>query len=189
PAWVLPIALLRRANYRMLLNDPSAPDDARRVLADSKMREWHKRARQQLADVETRRKTDEGVIYAALIPGNRLVAEDRWEDARAMYERVGASYPGDWQVRYRLAYLEFSRREYAEAAMGMKAIVTTTSRIPNWLRAAAMLNLAWTHDLAGRRAEALKLYQRIVDDYEDEGPAGAARVGLIAPYRGPIKIR
>ena len=51
-----------------------------------------------------------------------------------------------------------------------------------------MLHLAWTHDLAGRRAEAIKLYKQIVDDYETEGPASAARLGLIAPYRGPIRV-
>ena len=39
---------------------------------------------------------------------------------------------------------------------------------------------------AGMRADALKLYKRIVDDYENEAPANAARLGLIAPYRGPI---
>ena len=188
PAWVLPIALLRRANYRMVLNDPAAGDDARRVLAAPTMREWHKPARQQLAIIDRRRKTNEGAIYAALIPGNRLVVEDRWDAAKAAYERLGASHPGDWQVRYRLAYLEFARGNYDAAAAALQPVVATTASVPDWLRAAAMLNLAWTHDLAGRRDEALKLYKRIVDDYEDEGPLGAARVGLIAPYRGPIKI-
>jgi hypothetical protein len=91
-------------------------------------------------------------------------------------------------VQYRLAYLEFSRGRYAAAATAMNAIATTTSRIPDWLRAAAMLNLAWMHDIAGRRTEALNLYKRIVDNYEDEAPASAARVGLIAPYRGPVRI-
>lgn len=188
PAWVLPVALLRRANYRMLLNDSSADGDARRVLASPKMREWHKPARQHLAALASRSKTDEGTIYTALLPGNRLVVEKRWDEARTVYERVGAPHPGDWQVRYRLGYLEFSRGNYAAASAAMQAIVNTTSRIPDWLRAAALLNLAWTHDLAGRRAEALRLYKRIADDYEDEGPAGAARVGLIAAYRGPIRI-
>ena len=46
-----------------------------------------------------------------------------------------------------------------------------------------MLNLAWTHDIAGRRAEAVKLYKRIVDDYENEASSGSARVGLISAYR------
>ena len=46
-----------------------------------------------------------------------------------------------------------------------------------------MLNLAWTHDIAGRRAEAVAVYKTIVDKYENEAASGAARVGLISPYR------
>jgi hypothetical protein len=91
-------------------------------------------------------------------------------------------------VRYRLAYLDFARGNYAAAAPAFDAIASTTARIPNWLRAAAMLNLAWIHDIGGRREEALKLYKRIVDSFENEAALGAARLGLIAPYRGPIQI-
>ena len=55
--------------------------------------------------------------------------------------------------------------------------------MPAWLRAQAMLNLAWTHDLAGRRADATRLYKRIVDDFDREAAAGPARIGLITAYR------
>jgi tetratricopeptide (TPR) repeat protein len=188
PSWLYPSALLRRANYRMLLNDTSAIDDARQVLRDAKMKDWHKAAHQQIAAIEARRRTDEGAIYTALIPGNRLIVQHRWDEAKAAYDRVGASKPGDWQVRYRLAYLEFARGNYTAAATAFDAIATSPARMPDWLKAAAIVNLAWTHDMAGRRAEALKLYKRVVDNYENEAPSSAARLGLIAPYRGPISI-
>ena len=148
------------------------------------MAEWHRPARDLIAAVESRRQGDEGAIYAALIPGNRFVAEDRWQEARAVYERVGATKPNDWQVRYRLAFLDFARHDYKAATPAFQSIADTPSRIPDWLRAAALLNLAWCHDLAGRRADALAIYKRIVDDYENETVGPTARLGLIAPYRG-----
>jgi tetratricopeptide (TPR) repeat protein len=75
------------------------------------------------------------------------------------------------------------RGNYDAAARGFNEIATASGPVPSWLKAAALLNLGWTHDLAGRRAEALKAYKRVVDDYEKEAAAGAARVGLISPYR------
>ena len=185
PRWVMPSLLLGRANYKMLVNDPSAPDDARRVLSDPKLEDWHGAARRQLAAIESRRRNNEGSVYAALLPGNRLVAEDRFDEARVVYHAVAEDHPGDWQVRYRLAYLEFARARYAAAATAMQAIVDTRSPMPGWLKAAALLHLGWVHDIQGNRAQALKLYRRIVDDYDEEAPADAARLGLIAPYRGP----
>jgi tetratricopeptide (TPR) repeat protein len=184
PAWILPTLLIRRANYRMLTNDPSAAEDARRVLADASMKRWHEPAREQIEDAEERRGTNEGVVYAALLAANRLVAEDRFDAARAAYEAVARTYPGDWQVRYRLAYLDFARRRYDAAAAGMQAIAASNAKMPDWLKAAAILHLAYTHDLAGRREQAVQLYKRVVDDYEDEASATAARFGLVAPYRG-----
>jgi tetratricopeptide (TPR) repeat protein len=187
PAWVMPNLLLRRANYRMLLNDTEAEADARQVLGAPAMTEWHKSAQQLITQHEQRRKSGEGVVYAALIPGNRLVAERKFEDARRVYDRVGTKHPGDWQVRFRLAYLDFARRDYASAAGQFQQIASTPARIAPWIKAGAMLHLAWTHDLAGRRAEAVKLYRQIVDEYETEAAAAAARLGLIAPYRGRIR--
>lgn len=186
PAWVLPTFLLRRANYRMLLNDPAAEQDVRRVLGAAAMNKWHKAAQQQIAALEQRRRSTEGAIYAQLIEGNRLGAEGAFDDARAAYERIGTAHPGDWQVRYRLAVLEFNRGAHPAAAAQLEPIAATAARVPGWLRAGALLHLAWARDLDGRRREALALYRRIVDDFENEAPAGAARLGLIAPYRGRI---
>lgn len=185
PRWVMPSLLLRRANYKMLVNDPTAADDARRVLSDPKLEDWHEAARRQLTAIESRRRGNEGSVYAALLPGNRLVADDRFAEARAAYDAVAENHPGDWQVRYRLAYLEFARARYEAAAAAMQAIVDTRSPMPAWLKAAALLHLGWVRDIQGDRAQALKLYRRIVDDYDDETPAMAARRGLIAPYQVP----
>jgi hypothetical protein len=183
PAWVLPTFLIRRANYRALENDPAAATDAERVVHDKTMSNWHKAAQGQIAFIDARRKTAEATIYAALVPGNRHAIDHQWEAAITVYDQVAAAHPGNWQVKYRRAYLEFIRGVYDAAARGLNEIVSSNAQMPSWLKAQAMLNLAWTHDLGGRRAEATKLYKRIVDDYENEGAAGAARVGLISPYR------
>jgi len=120
-----------------------------------------------------------------LIRGNRLVAEDRFNEARAAYDEVQKKFPGDWQVRYRLAYLEFARGRYDASGAGMQAIVAARSPMPDWLKAAALLHLAWVHDIQDNRAEALRLYKRVVDDFEDEAPAAAARIGLLSPFKAP----
>jgi TolA-binding protein len=109
--------------------------------------------------------------------------EHRWDEARAVYDRVATTHPDDWQVRYRRAYLEFARGNYDTAAKAFNEIVSARGRMPEWLKAAAMLNLAQTHDIGGRRADAVTFYKTIVDRYENEAAAGAARVGLISPYR------
>jgi tetratricopeptide (TPR) repeat protein len=185
PRWVMPNLLLRRANYKMLVNDPTALDDARRVLSDRRLETWHRAARRQVTTIESRRRSNEGPVYAALLAGNRLVAEDRFDEALAVYHAVAKNHPGDWQVRYRLAFLEFARGRYDAAASGMQTIATTNAPIPDWLKAAALLTLGWINDLQGNRAQAVRLYKRVVDDYDDESPAGAARLGLIAPYQVP----
>jgi tetratricopeptide (TPR) repeat protein len=184
PRWILPTLLLRRASYRMLINDPSAPADVRRVLANAEFDEWHEAAEQLITAHEQRVRGGWGPVYAALIPGNRLVAEDRFDEARAFYDEIAARHPGDWQVRYRRAYLEFARGRYDAAAADMRAIAGSAANLPDWLKAAALLHLAYTHDLAGRREEAVKLYRRIVDKYEEDGSAGPAQLGIISPYRG-----
>jgi hypothetical protein len=183
PKWVMPDFLLRRANYRALLNDPRAGEDARRVLANKQMATSHQAAERLIAFIGGRQKANEAAVYAALLPGNRLVVEHRWDAAAALYDAVAAAHPNDWQVRYRRAYLQFARGNFEAAGHGFNEIVSANASVPSWLKAAAMLNLGWTHDLAGRRAEALKVYKRVVDDYENEAAAGAARVGLISPYR------
>ena len=182
PEWVMPAFLLRRANYRMLLNDGGAADDARRVSSNKQMNSSHKAAERQLAAIAERR-PDEGAIYAELIPANRLASEHRWPEAQAAYERIGAQHPGDVQVKYRLAYLDFQRGHYDAAARGLEPIVASGAKTPRWLKAAAMLNLGWTYDIAGRRGDAVKLYKKVVDDYEDQTAANGARLGLITPYR------
>jgi tetratricopeptide (TPR) repeat protein len=184
PEWVLPAFLLDRAGYRMLLNDAAAGEDAARVLADrrwSKFRDGARETRTQIAKWLAR--ADDAAIYSSLLPANRLVVEDRWDEARAAYGRVSAQHPGDWQVRYRLAYLDFARGQYDDAAAALQPITSTSQRLPDWLRANAYLTLAWTHDIAGRRDAALTIYRRIVDDYGDESASGPARLGILAPYK------
>ncbi len=68
PGWVLPNLLLARANYRALLDDPAAADDARRVQGDPAMAEQKPRADGLLKWMDARKASGEAAIFAALIP-------------------------------------------------------------------------------------------------------------------------
>lgn len=194
PDWVLPQFLFTRANQRNLAGDLEASEDAQRILSEKKWKDWHKRVRDLLKRMEERQRSGEAAVYAELIPGNRLVAEGRWADAARFYERIRHERPDDWQVRYRLAYLEFARGEYSRATAAFDEIIQSNpfdgrqsqgkpGRMPEWLKANALLHRAQLHDLGGEREAAIKLYRKVADDYEEERAAGLARLGLLAPYR------
>jgi tetratricopeptide (TPR) repeat protein len=183
PIWVMPSFLLRRGNYRALRGDPGAEEDARRVRATGRWPTWHKSADEQLAWMQ-RRRGAEAAVYAALIPGNRLVVERRWDEAAAAYAAVARDHPGNLQVRFRLAHLRFVRGDHAGAAPEFSAIAQSRDA-PAWLKAQSLLHVGRVHDLAGRRAEAVQAYERVVDQYEREGAANAARLGIVAPYTRP----
>jgi tetratricopeptide (TPR) repeat protein len=186
PVWVLPRYLLRRANYRALMNDPRAGDDARRVQTDPQMKTWQKDAGRMVDLVARQQLSGESPLYAALIPANRLVAEGRWDDAKRGYESIGKGRLGDPQLQYRLAYLDFARGSF-DAARPVFAALAARSRAPDWIRAAAWLNLGRLDDLAGRRADATKAYEKVVDSYPQERVADAAKVGLITAYHRPAR--
>jgi hypothetical protein len=184
PEWVAPSFLNSRGNYRALAGDAKAAEDFQRVLGEAKWKRWHASAQRLLRWMEERQKSGEAARYAELIPGNRLVAERRWAEALEFYEQARKKHPGDWQLRYRLAYLEFARGELEKAQAAFDGIVSSNpGKMPNWLKANSMLYLARVHDLRGRREEAVRLYKKIVDSFENEGAAGAARLGLVTPYR------
>jgi tetratricopeptide (TPR) repeat protein len=182
PVWAMPILLLRRANYRALLDDPGAEQDTRTVLNDPRWKDRHKAADGQLKWMTGRRASGEAAVYATLIRGNRLAAERRWNEAAQAYESVRRDHPDDPQVRYRLASMQFARGDDAGAALVASGLAADR-RAPRWIRASSLLIVARAHDLAGRRAEAKRTYQTIVDDYERENAAWPARVGLLTPYR------
>ena len=182
PVWVMPNLLLRRGNYRALMADPAAAEDARRVKSNARWKDFHKAADNQLAWLEKRRQSGEEAVYVALVPGNRLVAEKQWDQAASAYEKVRQQHPNDLQVRYRLAHLRFMRGDPAGAAAEF-AVLSETTSAPAWMRASSLLYLARAHDIAGRRAQAIKTYERILDDYERESAAFRAQVGLVTPYR------
>ena len=184
PEWVVPTFLLQRANYRMLLNDPRAADDVRRVLGNPKMAKWHKEARQDARTIDAwLQRSADAAVYASLIPGNRLVAEERWDEARAFYEKAGAAPNARWQVQYRLAVLDF-QSGMPDRAAGTFAELAANRTASTSMRAMALLYTARVHDLAGRRADAIKVYEQVIDRYEKEQyAANLARAGLLAPYR------
>jgi tetratricopeptide (TPR) repeat protein len=136
PAWVLPRFLLRRSGYRMLLDDPHAMDDARRVLNDAAMTKWHDDARDLVKRIDTYRSTDDPALYAALIPANRLVAEHRFDEARGKYDEIARGRLDAPQVRYRLAYLDFARGLDSQARPTFAALAGNHAA-PDWVRASS----------------------------------------------------
>ncbi len=184
PAWIHPVLRLRRGNYRSLINDPGAADDARAVLANAEWKRWHDDARRQVDWIGRRAASGEAAVYAALVPGNRFAVEGRWDDARRVYEEARARAPADPQAPFRIAHLRYLQGD-GEGALKDLVRLANLRTAPAWLRAGAMLDVARTHDLAGRRDAAIRVYEQIVDDYGDERPAAAARLGIVAPYRRP----
>jgi tetratricopeptide (TPR) repeat protein len=184
PAWVVPGFILRRANYRALAGDAGAVDDVNRVLAEPTWRDRHKNANDLMKWIAQRRANGDAAVYAALIPGNRHVAERRWDEAAAAYEAVRRDRPNDPQVRYRLATLRFQRGD-ADGASVIAGALAADRTVPAWIRAQSLLMVGRAHDLAGRRDQAKRTYQTLVDDFEREGAVWPARVGLVMPYRRP----
>jgi TolA-binding protein len=188
PDWVLPQFLLRRANLRALLNDPSAADDAKRVLGDARLAKWHANATSLVTWIDQRRANGEAATYASLIPANRLVAEGKFDEARRLYQPIRAASPQSPLVAYRLAYLEFARGD-SERALAAFATIAANRTAPSNLRASALLYVGRAHDLAGRREQARQTYQKVIDDFEKERAAGSAKVGLVTPYKRPSAIQ
>ena len=184
PDWVLPRFLLRRAGYRMLLNDPGAAADAKRVRNDETMSRYHDDADDVLKAISKYQSQGDAALYAALIPANRLVVEGKYAEARQRYESIARGKTNEPQVRYRLAYMDFVRGDTATARPVFQDL-TNAKNAPDWVRAAAYLYLGRLADLAGDRPTATKAYQKVVDDYSEERASLAARVGLITPYKRP----
>lgn len=184
PAWVLPRFLLRRAGDRMLVNDRDAAADARRVLNDPVMSRWHDEANDAIKRISEYQTSGDSDLYAALIPANRLVAEGRYEDAQQAYATIAAGRLNDPQVKYRLAYLEFARRNNDEARSMFEGL-TSARGAPDWVRAGSWLYLGRIADLAGQRETAVNDYHKVASDFSGERAAFAAQVGLITPYQRP----
>ena len=183
PPWVVPAFILRRANYRALTGDQrAANEDISRVLAEPKWKEQHKGATDLQSWIGRQHQSGDAHVYAALVKPNRLALEGRWAEAVAAYDAVQAKYPTNSQVRYRIAQMRFRKGETKELAGEFAAIVDANDS-PDWLRAAALLHLGRVHDVSGRRAEAKKAYERVVDTYERESAAWPARVGLVTAYQ------
>jgi hypothetical protein len=184
PDWVLPQFLLRRANYRALLDDPKAADDVARVLNEYKTENWQKAALDLQKWMQDRKASGQAARYAALIPAHRLTAERKWDEARRAYLAEQQKDPQSFQIRYGLAYLDFSSGR-SEESMGAFSALTADKGAPPNIRANALLYVARAHDLAGRRAVAIKTYEAVTDSYEKTRAGQLARVGLVTPYKRP----
>jgi tetratricopeptide (TPR) repeat protein len=186
PDWVLPQFLIHRASYRAVRNDPAAGDDARRVLNEPPLAPWRDGATNVLKQIEDRKASGEAAAVASLIPGNRLVAEGKWDEAQKAYEPLRARDPQNPWIRYRLAILDFSRGRPDAALPVFTALSAAGKTIAENIRAQSLLHVGRIHDLAGRRADAKKAYQQVVDDFPKLAAASTAKVGLITPYHRPV---
>lgn len=184
PDSVLPQFLLRRANYRLLLNDPGASDDVARVLAEYKTPQWQKAATDMQKAITDRRTSGEAARSAALIPANRLVMERKYDEARKQYQALLPSQPNSPQLKYRLAYVDFVSGQ-SEQSMATFAALAANKANPDALRANSLLQVARAHDLAGRRAVAIKTYEAVADQFEKTRAGALARIGLVTPYKRP----
>ena len=182
PAWVLPQFLLRRGNLRALLNETNATEDAQRILKENKDAGWRKAATDQITWIDQRRASGEATRYATLLPANRLAADRQWDEARRLYEAVRAREPQNLNVQYRIAVLDF-QSGFPDRATTVFAQLAANRTALSPMRAMALLYTGRVHDLAGRRAEAIKVYEQVVDRYEKEYASTLARAGLLAPYR------
>ncbi len=183
PSWVTPSFLLRRANYRALSGDgQGAKADIDRVLGTAAWKDRHRQATELGAWVDRTFQSGDGAVYAALVKPNRLAFERRWADASAAYEAVRSQHSAHPQVRYRIAHMRFRKGEADVLAPEFSAVAEDKSS-PDWLKAAALLQLGRVHDVAGRRADARKTYERVVDSYERESAAWPAKVGLVSVYQ------
>jgi hypothetical protein len=186
PDWVMPQFLLRRASYRTTLNDPTAEDDAKRVANDPQMAGSKTAAENLLKQIAERRTSGEAMTMASLIPGNRLTAEGRWDDAQKAFDPVRAKDPQNPLVRYRVAFLDFSRGRLEAAMPVFTSLAAAGKAVNDQIRAQSQLNVGRIHDLAGRRAEAKKAYEKVIDGFPQQGFAvNAAKVGLLTAYRRP----
>jgi tetratricopeptide (TPR) repeat protein len=188
PDWVLPQFLIRRASYRAVLNDPAAGEDAQRVLNDPQLGQGRVGATNVLKQIEDRKASGEAVAVASLVPGNRLVAEGKWDEAQRAYEPLRARDPQNPWIRYRLAFLDFSRGRTDAALPVFTALSAGGKIVAENIRAQSLLHIGRIHDLAGRRADARKAYQKVVDDFPKLAAASTAKVGLITPYHRPVTI-
>jgi tetratricopeptide (TPR) repeat protein len=186
PDWVTPQALLARASYRNTLNDATGDEDAKRVATDPQMGPWKDRANNLIKQITDRRASGEAAVVASLIPGNRLTVEGRWDDAQRAYEPVRANNPQNPIVRYRLAYLDFSRGRLDAAMPVFTSLAAAGKSVNEQVRAQAQLYIGRIHDLGGRRADAKKAYEKVIDGFPRQGFAvNAAKVGLLTAYRRP----
>jgi predicted Zn-dependent protease len=183
PGWTMPAFVLRRANYRALQGDiRAARDDVARVLAEPAWKDQHKAATEMSGWIDRFTRTDEAMVFAALIAPNRLALEARWNEAAAAYDAVRARFPNHPQIRYRIAQMHFRKGEMQGLEQEFAAVAEAKDA-PNWLRASALLQLGRVHDVAGHRADAKKTYERIVDEYGHESASWPAKVGLVSAYQ------
>ena len=164
--------LLNVLERRLREHRGEAPDFERRIdafLADAQ-------ARYDRAESDS-----EALFYLA--NGHMARARYRFDYDRGMW---GAARDGARAKKlsdiYVIAHMRFRQGEADGLAQEFSAVAEDKSS-PDWLKAAALVQLGRVHDVAGRRADARKAYERVVDSYERESAAWPAKVGLVSAYQ------
>jgi tetratricopeptide (TPR) repeat protein len=185
PDWLWPSLLIRRANYRAVVNDLGYDADLRRVLDDASLSKWHKQATEVQTTLATRQAAGELAAQAAVIPAHRLMAEHKWDEARRAYETLLQKNPKSPALRYRLALVDFGAGHEDRALPVLQALAADKTVAEN-IRAQCWLHVGRIYDVEGRREDAKRAYKKVIDDYDKQTrPVNYAKTGLITPYRRP----
>ena len=72
-----------------------------------------------------------------------------------------------------------------EQSLAVFSALATNKSVPEAIRANSLLYAARVHDLAGRRATAIKTYEAVTDQFEKTRAGALARIGLVTPYKRP----
>jgi tetratricopeptide (TPR) repeat protein len=185
PDWIWPSLLIRRANYRAVMNDLGYEADLRRVLNDAGLSKWHQQATDVQTALATRQAAGELAAQAALIPAHRLMAEHKWDEARRAYEALLQKNPKSPALLYRLALVDFGGG-HEDRALPVLLALAADKTVPENIRASAWLHAGRIYDVMGRREDAKRAYKKVIDDYEKQGrPVNYAKTGLVTPFRRP----
>jgi TolA-binding protein len=178
---VVGLAVVGIATYYVMSGNARRENDASEKLAEANNLFWradYDRSRQLAQDVTKQFAGTPSGTDAFRLSGDDAYWRGNWKDAIADYNaylaKNGKGLVAD-AVRRSLAYAQESNGQFADAAANYEKLVGVFDRESSGelLFSSARCMLA-----AGKKDEARRLYQRILDEYPDAGYQLQARVAL-----------
>lgn len=171
-AWIAPRARLVLGRSLELEGDREGALVHYRLAAQSKEREWAERAR---AAVDQALAREEVRAFPLLAEARRAREEKHLRESFDAYRRALLAWPQCDEARLRVAEDDLAAGHGEAARRGLEALEARERVSPPWVRPWTRLLLARLHDLEGRRARALELYN---DVYQH--PLGSAALRGLA---------